>query len=265
MSLALVPVQTSETPIDLWVQAEELPDTPGTDEDRATAARIATDVLYALSGRQWPGVRTSELLVAPTVRGGPELLPTSMPWGGRLSRGCGCCASELDPRVYPIVEVIELLVGDVSIPADQIDYSNGRTIRVTRGSSTVDPLAVNRWCGPDGFYSLFPSPGGCGSPSVRVTLDWGRAVPAAGAAAALAFAKELVKALTGDQSCRLPGNVVNVSRQGVSVLIDPSTFLDKGRTGIPLADLWLTAVNPKRLQSEAWFWDPAAPLPETVG
>lgn len=270
MGIAIAPSAAgADDPIELWVAAAEVTaaDSEATEEEAAAAVRVATDVLYALSGRRFPGPRTATLRIPPTVQGGPELLPVAAPWAGAASRrgGCGACITGYDPLLHPIRSVVSMSVGGVDVPAEQIDASNGRTIRVLRGDVS-DPLAVNRWCGPDGVYSLMPGGGcGCAGPGAEVTLRWGADVPEGGVAAARLLAIELCKALRGDGGCRLPGNLVSINRQGVSIVLDPTTFLDKKRTGIPFADLWLTAVNPSGLKQAPLLWWPDSPLPEVVG
>lgn len=255
-------------PIALWVTAEDVKTavTGLTDEQAEAAAQTATDALYVLSGRQYPGLRIATMRLRPTLSGGGrELLPMSAPWstvpGSR--RGGGCCATHFDPLLYPIRSVVRMSVGGTEVPAEQIDVRGGRTIRLVRGSVS-DPLAVNYYAGPDGTYSLWPGSCGCGGAAVELTMTWGRDVPAGGLAAAALLAVEFGKALLGEQ-CRLPGNVVSVNRQGVSIVLDPTALLDNGRTGIPFVDTWLMTVNPNRLKAEPLLWSPEMPLPDVVG
>lgn len=85
----------------------------------------------------------------------------------------------------------------------------------------------------------------------------GRAVPPGGRAAVAALACELWKACQGDASCALPQRVSEVEREGVSyTLLDPMTFLDEGRVGLPQVDQWLAAVNPHKLRSRPRVWSP---------
>lgn len=255
-------------PIALWVSAEDVKTavSGATDEQALAAAQTATDVLYALSGRRFPGLRVATLRLAPTVSGGGrELLPMSAPWstvpGSR--RGGGCCATSFDPLLHPIRSVVRMSIGGTEVPAEQIKVDGQQTIRLVRGT-TVDPLAVNYYAGPDGYYSLWPGSCGCARASVELTITWGRDVPAGGLASAALLAAEFAKALTGEQ-CRLPGNVVSVNRQGVSIVLDPTTLLDNGRTGIPFVDTWLAAVNPYKSKQEPLIWSPEMPLPTVVG
>ena len=77
-----------------------------------------------------------------------------------------------------------------------------------------------------------------------VTYRWGSPPPPLAKQAVSALACELVK-LQLDLNCELPSRIQSVSRQGVSfTLIDPMEFLDKGRTGLYLVDLFLATYNP---------------------
>lgn len=253
-------------PLHPWVEAADVKAavTGSTDANAALAAQFATDVLYALSGRRYPGPRVATLTVPPTVQGPRSLLPVAAPWAsGTVRQGCGGCVSGFDPQLYPIRAVLRLTIGGTDVPAEQIKLSGQQTVSVVAGT-TADPLAVNRWCGPDGAYSLFPGGCGCSSPGVELTFVWGQDPPAGGVAAAQLLAVEVLKGLNGDE-CRLPGNVVSVNRQGVSVVLDPAEILDNGRTGIPLADTWLAAVNPAGLKAAPTLWWPESGLSEVVG
>lgn len=85
----------------------------------------------------------------------------------------------------------------------------------------------------------------------------GRPVPPGGRAAVAALACELWKACQGDKSCALPKRVTEVEREGVSyTLLDPMTFLDEGRVGLPEVDQWLAVVNPGKLRARPRVWSP---------
>lgn len=263
----------------LWLDVAELAtEFPAlTAEQRQAAAQTATDVLHALSGRQYHGRRTERLLVAPAVSGPSIPLGLGSPFAAFLpvrTTGCGCHARDLDPMLPgPIVRVVRLVVANVDVPLGQVVVHDRRTVRVRPpGGSIPDPLAVNFVTDGEGFYSLFPSGAvSCGRrATVDLTVEWGAEPPAGGRLGALALAREIAKGIGGDDSCRLPGNVVSVNRQGVTVLLDPATFLSAGRTGIPEADEWLASVNPsvskdgrgKRAASTVWW--PEAPIVERL-
>ncbi|GAA3786679.1 hypothetical protein GCM10022226_01000 [Sphaerisporangium flaviroseum] len=51
--------------------------------------------------------------------------------------------------------------------------------------------------------------------------------------------------------------MTRVIRQGVQVdIADPTTIFSEGRTGLTLVDLWLSTVNPYRLESASRVMSP---------
>lgn len=259
-------------PVGLWVTAEALADNAdladSTPEQRAAAARTASDVLYALSGRRWPGARIERLRLAPqagTVRWG---MPSPFGTSGPRRPGCACHSNRLDPQLPgAITRVVRLTVADTDVPAAQVEVLDQRVIRVIPGSDpALDPLAVNRYVTLDGdAYSLFPGAVACcgNTATVELVVEWGTLPPASGLLAALALATEICKGLIGGD-CQIAGNITSVNRQGVSVLLDPNEFLKEGRTGVPAVDLWLAAVNPNNLAAGAEVWWPESPTPERL-
>lgn len=80
-------------------------------------------------------------------------------------------------------------------------------------------------------------------------------VPVGGRRAAAILACELAKACTG-QKCRIPANVTEVTRNGVSFTFDPTVYYTSGLTGIPEVDLWLSATNPGRNRRSSAVYTP---------
>lgn len=92
-----------------------------------------------------------------------------------------------------------------------------------------------------------------------VTYLRGRPLPVAGRRAVAALAEELCLACLGDSCCSLPARVTNIVREGISMaMLDPMDFLDSGRTGIYLVDLWLKVVNPRSRVRPAAIYSPDA-------
>lgn len=85
-----------------------------------------------------------------------------------------------------------------------------------------------------------------GTPAV-VRYVRGLPVPAGGAQAAGRLAAQVYLQCIGDKRCRLPQNVTQVTRQGVSATFDPP---EPGKTGLPDVDLWVQSVNPNGLQEQ---------------
>ncbi|WP_234323203.1 hypothetical protein [Streptomyces bikiniensis] len=61
----------------------------------------------------------------------------------------------------------------------------------------------------------------------------------------------------GACGCRTNRNLTRISRQGVDMeMPDPTLIYSEGRTGLPLCDLWLAAVNPYRLTGPFRVYSP---------
>jgi hypothetical protein len=61
------------------------------------------------------------------------------------------------------------------------------------------------------------------------------------------LANEFLNVCSGGK-CRLPRNIVGVTRAGVSYQVyDPKQIYEAGKTGLPEIDLWLSAINPAHI------------------
>ncbi len=87
---------------------------------------------------------------------------------------------------------------------------------------------------------------------VEVTYNHGLAVPAGGARAVSDLARELAKARCEDETCKLPVNLIQRTRQGDTITLEP---LAEGKTGLVLVDLWVSAVVGVRPQGRVWSPD----------
>lgn len=231
------------------------------DETRAMADAVATEVLWALSGRQY-GV--CETVVRPCRdrclpnwwesigsegwywrRGGGRygpILDSGIPFVSCRCGGdsCGCsteCVMKLPSNVTEIVQII--IDGFILDPADyRLEQGQGEMLlrRVV--------LPRNGACWPTCQDFNLPTT----SPDTwSIRYKRGRPVPAGGQYAAGVLVCEILKSCLG-KTCQLPKRVQSVMRQGVSItFLDPQDFLDKGLTGVYEVDLWLRSVNPGRL------------------
>lgn len=92
----------------------------------------------------------------------------------------------------------------------------------------------------------------------------GLTVPDLGRLAAAELACEVLRSLSGED-CRLPANVTSIIRQGVSVaLAEPGVFLNEGRTGLYLVDLFIQTYNPAHLTAPSAVYPIDAPAPRRV-
>src|SRR5690606_18228685 len=75
--------------------------------------------------------------------------------------------------------------------------------------------------------------------------------PEAGKMAAIKLANELILSVSDPANCVLPSRVTSVSNQGVDFdMLEPTDFLENGRTGIYEIDLFISAANPTKAKKK---------------
>jgi hypothetical protein len=204
----------------------------GVSDDVIDAALVAaTDALFTLSGRQFPGVCTAEV----------------RPFGGDTETHANL--SEVDIGLWPIVEVTEVLVDGVVIDPSEYRVDENRYLVRLAGP------------GPQYAYRPWPLEQELGRPKTApatfsVTVRFGVDPPGFGKIAALALAAELVAAHVGDD-CVLPERITNIARQGITMQVtNPNDLLVRNRTGIYEVDRFLMVYNPTNMQSPAFVFSP---------
>ncbi len=79
-----------------------------------------------------------------------------------------------------------------------------------------------------------------------IAYTWGQPPPPDGRLAAIELSCQLALGLTQNAACRLPPQVTNLTREGVTAIIAaPLNYIEKGLTGLPACDLFLMSANPK--------------------
>lgn len=233
----------------------------------AEMTAVATDILWALSGRRY-GVCATTIRPCkrscsdvddwwpwlggpPPVTGPPALWPTWYPFFDVCRCGrddCSCVTVEEVDVGFPVNELTEVTV-------DAVTYDNGGVNPPVSTIARVDDW--HRVVRVDGAawptcQDLTAATGGDGTWSL--TFTYGHPVPPAGRLAVGVLAGELLKMCSGE-NCDLPMTVQSVTRTGITYqMLDPGLFLDKGRTGIYLVDLFLLAVNPNRSKRRPGVW-----------
>lgn len=183
---------------------------------------FASEILFNLTGRRWPG----------------ECEATARPYscsGCMSSCSCGPLSSVV-LRGYPIQEIEQVRVDGVVLDADEyeIDGAQRRLIGLQR----ADGGGRRTWPATQRL-DLEPTE----VDTFEVQYVFGQAPPEAGATCAAILAGELALAASGAE-CRLPPEVVSLSRQGVTMEIQPGVGeLAEGRTGIREVDMWVAAVR----------------------
>lgn len=229
-------------------------------------AAIASQLLYEVSGRQFPGVceRTVRPCRTRCTHWGPESLNSTWFWSGwtggysGYANGwwwneggdqCGCgTLSYVKLAGYPVREVVNVKIDGVIV--DPALYRlDGRTnlVRLANLDGTEGwwPACQNLWLADD-------QPG-----TMSVTYKWGTPPPELGKRAAAQLACEIYSACTtGD--CNLPTKVTKVVRMGVTIdrVASTAALLRSGGTGLPLVDMFMAAYNPQGMRRRPAVWSP---------
>jgi hypothetical protein len=223
----------------LWVNAADTVDP--TSPSAEWAVQFASFILYKLTGEKYRGTTTSvdtyvldsvgNLQYAPyVINGDIENLPV------RNYEGKGI--HKLYLRGTPVIGVDSIMIdGEMLNPSEYRLVNNAYLVRNDRKPWLIDDLS-----------------------EVIVTYRHGTPPPNAGKLAALRLANELIWADTGDSRCALPQRVTNISRQGVSAtILDPQDFLENGKTGIYVVDLFIKAANPSNAKKKPKVFSPDKP------
>lgn len=257
-------------PIDL--DCCSLPD----DVDPAVVERwqwFASRILWALSGRRiGPGC---PITIRPCGKScvdsyGPSWRP-SPGWAGWPSSGgrfpyldggvwrnavCGCasscsCTELCELRLEgPVHDIVEVVVDGVVLPPE--------AYRVDAPNMLVR-LDGDCWDACQDLNAPTTKPG-----TSAVTYRIGLPLDDAAIAAVSALTCHFVKSCTASCGCKVNKNVTRVERQGIEIETDPTLLYSDGLTGIQEVDLWIMAVNPRRLPAPARVYSPDFPRNRTM-
>jgi hypothetical protein len=212
------------------------------------AILAASQVLFVLSGKRFAG--NCSTTVRPCVRSIYETRPVILdgsvdydfPWtvcSCQRGRDCGCTTlSEITLGASPIRTITRVRIDGVDLDPTRYRVDDHRYLVRLPDADGVNPgwpccQRLDRAATEDETF--------------EVQFTYGREPPeiAKRAAAELACQLALSCSPTGAGTCRLPQRVQSISRQGVSMtVLDPFNFLDNGRTGLYICDLFLATYNP---------------------
>lgn len=223
---------------------------------QVNATAWATQILDALTGRRFSQCAVNYRPCGPTCNttfgyitwpvGSPTTTGGGMPWmipyiDSGVWRNCTCggacsCRARCEvPFPGPVADVVEVRIdGIVLTPtAYRMDiYKGVPTLVRTDGECWPKCQDLNLDADAIGSFNIVYRPG--------------ELLPSAGRMAAGMLACEFAKNCSG-QDCALPQQLASMSRNGIEVqVMDPSTFLENGLTGIAMVDLWVRSVNPFR-------------------
>lgn len=243
-----------------WDIDLECCDLPDGDHDELIAAKqaIASDLLWAASGRRWG---TCPVTVRPCLRrcGGGSGLPVPYKdadgaWRNYSACGCNddCSCVALSEIVLagPVASVTEVSIDGVVL--DEADYrldkvgSGWRLLRTDGGNwPSCSDMGVD--CDEVGAFC--------------VTYEQGIALDALATAAVSELTCQMVKACLPNCQCALPANVQSVVRRGVAIRFD--TAVTWMRT-LPAVAAFLDSANPHGLSSASSVWSPDVITPRVT-
>lgn len=184
----------------------------------------ASDILFHLTGRRWPGICTDTILP-----------PCSERCGCRAR--CGVSAVRLPG--YPVVSVTEVQIdGDVIDPARYTVHDRRWLVYLP-----ADGVERRAWPTTNDLDAPLGDEG-----TWAITYEFGQAPPPGGVAASAELACQLALACTNTEeaqaACQLPDGTSSYSRQGVTVTVqDVGSVFKDGVTGLRSVDLWLASVR----------------------
>lgn len=236
------------------------------------AVQAATETVWSLSGRQfglctvtlrpcrrdcwdsfWPASwsnlpgRDADTWPMPTLVGGQWFNLTC----GGCSGGCSCSTVSEVRLPAPVRDVVQVLLDGSPMATGSYRVDDDRLLVRTDGA--LWPLCND-------LTKSDSQPG-----TWSVTARFGRDVPEGGAWAVGELACQLVRAFNGDD-CMIPGNVVQLIRQGATIQFPSATELIKeGLTNLYLTNLFIQTWNPRRLARRAGTYSVDFPGPRRAG
>lgn len=172
---------------------------------------------------------------------------TPAPGCGRAS-GCSCRPMHEIRLPGPVAEVYQVSIDGALLDTSSYRVDNGNRLLRTDGEPWPSCQDMSLDVTEVGTMGVWYVPG---------------IVPsAAGLWAAGVLVCEFTKACTGGK-CRLPSTVTSVARQGVTMELKASLWVD-GLTGIREVDAYIVAVNPNALRQPAKVWSPDLAEPRTT-
>lgn len=232
-----------------WADHSDIPDVPYDmhDPDQwCIYLAMATDILWAASGRRWRG---SGRTATATLRAAP---PDGDGWAYHRSWGHCPCYSGLGV----LGPTWGLRSGHYEPSRVRLPHDDVTAVT----SVLVDGESVTGWH-LEGSWLV--RTGGRGWPMCEdrtvIAYAYGRNPPAAGIAMCVELAVELGRegATSPDRECRLPRRASTVVRQGLTYTTETYLeYLQNSLTGLLGPDLWLRSVNPKGRSQAASVWSP---------
>lgn len=218
------------------------------------AATLASDILYVLTNRHWPGL--CNRVVRPSfvehegqpcwAWWGPNPDPRApygwgWPWGFDVWRNMPPNRPrEPGPTLRlpgPVDSITTVTIDGVALPSSAYQLVGTRTLNRIDGEdwpTSQDLTRLASSANPDG-----------GAPAWEVAFKWGKEPPVGGALIAEVLYCEIGAGMQGGE-CRLMwgARLATVSRRGVNVTFESiSAYLKDGLTGVDEVDAWIVAAR----------------------
>lgn len=212
----------------------------------------ASELLWMLSGRRWYGggcTETAVLRAWPPQQGRGDW-PYHRSWGR-----CGCWADRGHLEILDGYVHHHSAQGVYAIQLPRSPITNITAVTIDGVAFTQYEMHRNGWIERTDGQAWDVCSG-----TTSITYQFGEPPPRGGKQATIELAYELGREQVGDADCRLPTNVVSITRQGVTIQRQSATeFQQLYRTGIPSVDRWLAAVNPESRPTHGRVWSPDLP------
>lgn len=184
--------------------------------------QVASDILFNLTRRRWPGATTS--IIRPMI----------------VTSGTTVTSEDVSEILLPnppVVSITEVLIDGAVVAASSYRVDDFRRLVYIPTAGT----ARTTWPSWQDLDAPITAAG-----TFQVTYVHGTAPPEGGKRACAELATHLgIQAspkLAGQ--ARSTGGTTSVSRQGVSATVsDPRTLFESGMTGVASVDMWISSVN----------------------
>jgi hypothetical protein len=225
-----------------WATIDDAPASYEGDPDvLESVLPLATDILFELTRRRWPGTCHDEF--RPMAQYRSAEMPT---WWPDYRGSMGWCSCNRALRETGCQRLPEIKLPGTPVHVDSIKV-------------TLDGAAFTDFALHDHRYLVRTD--GDGWPccqdllapltedhTMGIEYDFGIAPPEAGPIVCMAYAIQLALSLDAEavasNKCQLPKRVTTITRQGITMaILDPMVFIDKGRVGLALVDQWIASVN----------------------
>lgn len=226
-------------------------------ELQSRATRFATDVLWALTGRQFGTCPVTVRPCGKTCHNGIGVYWDNGTWypyiwnGVWMNATCAClgicrCSARCTAWLPgPVAAISEVTVDGVVIPSTSYRVDDDQFLVRQDGECWPECQDFDVAAGQPNTFT--------------VTYYRGTPVPASLLAAGGTLACEYVKACQGS-ACRLPGRVTSIVRQGMTMTaVDISDLIKHGFTGLVEVDMLIRSFNPYALPARMRLYSPDLP------